>query len=77
MKHGKGAYQFKEGSYTGDFINDNMEGKGILVFKDQVIYDLQEKYEGDFKGGLFEGKGIINFQKFKYEGEFQQNYAEG
>ncbi len=52
----KGKYIDKDGTYNGEWLNDLMNGKGILN------YNNGNKYEGDFVNGKFEGKGKFSFE---------------
>ena len=40
-------------SYTGDFVLDHKDGKGVLLFSSG------ERYEGQFKDDLIHGNGIF------------------
>ena len=47
---------FYEGDkYEGDFSNDKINGKGIM------LWDNGNKYEGEFKNNFFEGEGKLTF----------------
>ena len=51
--HGKGKYFFAESEkiYEGDFLENSMHGKGIMIWKDG------SKYQGEFKENKIEGMG--------------------
>ena len=54
--------------YEGDFVDGNMEGKGIITFQDK------SKYNGTFKDNKIEGFGTFTFPDMStYEGIFETN----
>lgn len=71
-KHnGFGIEKWPKLEYTGDYINGNKEGYGILHIGDGI-------YEGQMKDGNMNGIGSFIFKdKRKYEGEFVDNKIEG
>ncbi len=74
-KHGVGTLLLIGGSkYGGEFVNDNIEGKGYFI-------DTNGKfYFGDFKNGKANGKGRILCEKepgYLYEGNFENNLFNG
>jgi len=59
--------QFARGKYTGEIVNGEPEGKGILVMNNG------DKYEGAFSAGTFEGKGTYYWvDGTSYSGEFHE-----
>lgn len=72
VKHGRGYYCTEEGEYNGEFVNDEMEGKGRLVFKNMDVF------EGSFKYGVRQGFGILKFGNGDvYEGYFVDGLMHG
>ena len=52
-RHGKGKFTWNSGAYyDGDFVEDVMEGNGLLVFQDKSTY------KGLWKNNLRQGEGI-------------------
>ena len=75
QKTGKGTLYYKDGSikYDGDFVNNEYEGKGKL------IYENGEKYIGEWLNGKKNGKGIEYYKddSIKYDGDFVNDKYEG
>lgn len=58
--------------YYGDWLNDKMMGKGVLIISQN------ERYEGGFKDGKFHGKGKYIFPNYQvYEGEWKKGKPHG
>ena len=63
---------YKDGTYSGQLLNDLPDGKGTLIKNDET------KYEGDFKTGFQEGRGVLlRTNGDKYEGDFVNDKLEG
>jgi len=59
-------------SYTGEFKNNKMEGKGI------VLIGNGNRYEGDFKNNTIEGHGVYTYKNGKIaSGSFYNNMKNG
>jgi hypothetical protein len=57
--------QFSRGKYSGEVLNGEPDGKGVLVMNNG------DKYEGEFSAGTFEGQGKYTWTNGKsYSGEF-------
>ena len=71
-KHGKGRYEWADGKmYEGNWVEDMIQGWGVLVRKDYT-------YEGDLVAGLKHGKGLLKWgEGLQYEGEFDQDRMHG
>ena len=93
MRHGKGRFYYKEGSYyDGQWYNNKMHGQGTLYYPNGSI-----AYEGEWKQDEFDGKGVVyndqqrmihgtfDFTDFnqlddewvKYEGDLRSDAKEG
>ncbi|XP_062239194.1 MORN repeat-containing protein 2 [Platichthys flesus] len=58
--------------YTGEWLEDKMNGKGTLQYPSGVMY------EGEFKDNMFHGMGTYTFQDgSNYKGQFLENRMEG
>ena len=75
FRHGKGNLYYKNGSlkYQGDFLYDNFEGNGKMVYENGFYYI------GQFKKGIFNGKGKLFYENgnIYYEGDFIDDYFHG
>ena len=72
--NGSGSIEFlDEGSkYTGNFINNEITGRGIFEWKNG------DKYEGNMKKGKMDGFGKFTFNDGKiYEGEYLNGIKQG
>lgn len=70
--HGKGKMTFPEGTYTGEFFQDTMEGKGVMNTQTGMVY------EGEFKRNKFDGVGVLDLGNGNvYKGEFEKNLMQG
>jgi hypothetical protein len=72
--NGNGTIEFlEEGSkYTGNFLKNEISGKGIFEWKNGDIY------EGDMKKGKMDGFGKFTFNDGKiYEGEYKNGIKQG
>lgn len=57
--------QFSRGTYTGEVLRGEPEGKGILLMNNG------DKYEGNFLNGIFEGRGTYTWADGRsHSGEF-------
>jgi hypothetical protein len=72
-KHGKGKMDFAIGDkYTGDWVENNRTGQGILIFASG------NRYEGQFKDNNMHGKGKMDFATGdKYTGDWVENNRTG
>ncbi len=74
-KIGFGTYKHENGSiYTGEWWNNEMNGKGTLIWPDGSVYI------GEFKNGLYHGNGTyLNLKENKslYVGEFIEEMENG
>ncbi|XP_062334501.1 MORN repeat-containing protein 5 [Osmerus eperlanus] len=62
--------EFTGSSYTGEFKNGRMEGKGEYVFPTET------KYVGEMRDGMFHGKGVLYFHNgSKYEGTWEKGIS--
>lgn len=50
-KHGQGSMISPEGSYSGNWINDEKNGRGTMR------YSNEDRYEGEWKKGMKDGFG--------------------
>ena len=78
VKNGIGKFQFpnddpkKRKNYEGEWLNDEINGKGIL------IYSTRSKFEGNFNNNLQYGFGIMYFSNGdRYEGNWNKDKQEG
>jgi len=61
------------GKYIEHFVDDHIEGKGLMVFNGG-----KKQYIGEFKKGNFEGKGVYIYSGgLNYDGEFHNYLKEG
>ena len=78
--HGMGKYQFaynQPKTYTGQFANNNMNGKGVMVWDEQGD-SVYTRYEGDYVDGKMQGHGTLFYRNGdKYIGEFSNDNKEG
>ena len=73
VRDGEGKFTSKSEIYEGHWKNDQKNGKGTLIFKNDGT-----KYEGEFKDNQFSGKGeLVSDNGFLYEGEFLNNHMHG
>ena len=82
-RSGHGVYTWQEKrkgyylKYDGDFIDNEMTGKGTMYIVGG------EKYVGDIKNGIFHGYGVYTWPEkrdargYKYEGEFRNGEMTG
>ena len=74
LRHGNGKLASEDGSYyyVGDWVENKMEGKGILYSS------KLGKYSGGFHKDSFEGKGKLeDLEKNVYEGMFHKGLKKG
>lgn len=58
--------------YEGEFKNNNMEGKGTMIWPDE------SRYEGEFKQGKMHGKGTKHFANGnRYIGDWKNDLQHG
>ena len=68
----KHEIKFKDGIYTGPYIDNKKEGKGIYK------YYKGEKYEGEYKNDLRNGIGICHYiDGYVYNGEWKNDQKHG
>jgi hypothetical protein len=67
MRHGKGKFTYKEGSYyDGEWQNNKMHGYGMLYYPNGSL-----AYEGEWQEDEFHGKGkVFNDQQRPIQGTF-------
>ncbi len=71
-KNGKGWLERNEGVYTGDFVDDHLEGKGRMVWVNG------DEYEGDFSKDFRNGVGVMKYANGDvYRGEFRNGKIHG
>ena len=59
-------------SYDGDWLEDQMHGKGLYVWSDG------QRYDGMFRDGVKSGRGILTWPTGnKYEGQFLEDQRHG
>ncbi len=64
--------QFARGRYSGDMVNGEPEGQGILVMNNG------DKYEGTFSAGTFEGQGTYSWADgTSHSGDFHEGKIVG
>ena len=51
VRHGKGTYSERGNTYTGDWVDDKMHGKG------KFSYASKAEYEGDWVDNKYQGTG--------------------
>lgn len=73
IKHGKGQEITKEYRYSGDFVDNEKHGNGIIEFVEN-----EELYEGEFNQNEITGKGLyIWSNKNTYKGDFVKGIKQG
>ena len=67
---GEGEYTYANGDqYTGNWINNKKEGRGVMIYKQNG-----EKYEGQWKNSKKHGNGKYIFESGDvYEGYWFEN----
>jgi hypothetical protein len=78
QKHGRGEIYLHTGDkYYGNFLNDQMSGYGVMVFRNND--EIQEKqYYGNWKDNMQEGFGVMIYKDGTlYEGEWKQGNRNG
>ena len=73
-KHGKGTHvsEVEGETYVGDWVDDYLEGTGVLRLTDG------SSYEGEFEGGYRHGKGVfIDAHGVRQEGKFEYDVYVG
>ena len=55
VRDGEGVYTHGPEEFTGQWVDDCMEGSGKHTFSSGAFY------EGEFSNNLFEGKGVYRF----------------
>ncbi|XP_029969653.1 MORN repeat-containing protein 2 [Salarias fasciatus] len=73
VRNGTGKHTSAYGvTYTGDWCNDKMQGRGTLQHPSGAAY------EGEFKDNMYHGAGTYTFPDASvYKGHFQMNRLEG
>ena len=71
-RNGHGTFIIGSEIYTGQWVNDSMNGTGEIVFGSGA------KYTGNFKNNVFEGEGNYSFSDgSSYSGSWQNNKMHG
>lgn len=70
-KHGKGTCVYPFGTYTGDFVDDILEGYGVFKYNDG------SSYKGFFKQCKKDYKGEYITKDFRYVGLFKDDMMNG
>ena len=72
-KHGRGMFTWADGStYSGQFLENNIEGSGVYQWSDG------RKYDGEWKNNKMEGYGVFTWPDGRrYEGEYIDDKKEG
>lgn len=66
MFFNKGTFKWKNGCvYTGNFINDQRNGKGIMIYPYNFV---NIRYEGNYVNDKKEGYGELSSKNSKYTG---------
>lgn len=72
QKQGRGTLNIKDAEYTGDFLNDEMHGEGVMIWKNK------KRYIGSWKKGLMHGKGEMIWPNGKsYKGDYKNGEKHG
>ena len=72
LRDGKGNFKSELKTYNGEWKNDQINGQGILIYKNNI------KYEGYFKDNKYYGKGNLSFPDgTHYSGDFVNNLFDG
>lgn len=72
VRHGKGTYTERGNTYTGDWDNDNMQGKG------KFTYASKAEYDGDWSDNKYHGTGKYTWPDgSSYEGSWEENTLHG
>ena len=68
LPHGKGSAEFKDGRYTGDFVNGNaVSDYGRFEFNNGDVF------EGKFNNGFIKGRYTAHDNGSYFEGSFKNN----
>jgi hypothetical protein len=75
-RHGKGVLRFSKDdkvckSYEGQFFEDLLHGKGVMLYKDGSMY------EGEFRENKVIGTGRIVSENYEYEGDVVDGVKDG
>ncbi|ETO78252.1 hypothetical protein F444_06744 [Phytophthora nicotianae P1976] len=72
-RHGHGTYTFVGGSsYTGNFNNDHVEGRGTMTYSNGNVY------KGDFMNAEKHGEGVYRWRDGSvYSGHFEHGFIRG
>ena len=72
LKQGQGRLCYNGWEYTGQFENNEFNGKGEIVFSDG------RKFKGNWSANSMDGMGVFEWSDGrKYFGEFRQSIKEG
>lgn len=72
MKHGKGTLTWDQNQYQGDWKFNKFWGKGLLTFKNRIVY------EGEMKDHAAEGLGELRLPDSSYyRGNWENNKQNG
>ena len=71
-RHGRGTYHHQGDTYTGDWVQDAMEGAGVMV------YSSGAKYDGQWKANCYSGAGRYHWPDgAEYDGDWQEGRMHG
>eukprot|EP00032_Breviata_anathema_P001084 JZ551567.1.p1 GENE.JZ551567.1~~JZ551567.1.p1 ORF type:complete len:185 (+),score=1.11 JZ551567.1:27-581(+) len=72
VREGKGTHIDNDRVYEGEFVNDRMQGFGVMTFPDG------SRYEGEFLADAYNGFGTYNFPDgCKYIGQWHDGKMHG
>lgn len=72
VRHGKGTYSERGNTYTGDWEDDKMHGKGTFAYASKAVYD------GDWLSNQYHGAGKYTWPDgSSYEGSWEENTLHG
>jgi hypothetical protein len=72
LRHGYGVQVWDNKLYEGEWYENNIHGRGNLLWRDSGA-----KYTGEFNFGLYHGIGIYKEGKTQYVGHWRDGYKEG
>lgn len=73
LHHGLLVLGFVSSFYDGEFLENNMHGKGIYKWANMV-----KEYEGDWVQNKMHGKGLFKWSDGRsYEGEYKNDMKHG
>lgn len=72
VRHGKGTYSERGNTYTGEWEDDKMHGKG------KFTYASKTEYDGDWVANQYQGTGKYTWPDgSSYEGSWEENTLHG